>query len=162
MAVNANWKRWAVASVCKYFKDNIQTAEQWPLFIAGIDEGEDIDNPAVSSAPARLSLYAEISTQHYSALEYWMTIELTLLVTTTLSETEPFRHATYVGTLESKIPQCLELKKYGPGVDDTEELFCSLKLESDLEPKEYPAVGIPSRVSQSIYTLLYKGVINGN
>lgn len=162
--INANWNRWSLASICKYFHDTFKddVAVAWPTYIGGVDLGEESDylDP---SKPARLSVYTKLGLRHPSGSEYWIEAAVTMIVTTSINVADPFHHSRYVGTFESKIPQCFNLKKLGPDVVDTTATFCILMLDSPkIDPRVYPAVGMATKVSQSIYTLNYKGIVDGN
>lgn len=161
--LNANWERWTLASFTDYLKTTFQDDSEiaWRVFAAGIDSGEETDN-LDPSIPARLSYFVKVSKRQAGTNEYWIKAQLTLSLTTTVSDPDPFFHSRYVGTLESKIPQCLALKKLGSDSGDDASVFCVINMESDsdFDPVSIPAVAMQSRVSQSIYKLTYKGVVN--
>lgn len=163
MSINANWERWTLSSFTKLLKSTFQddVAVNWNVFAGGIDLGEETDHIDVSK-PARLAFFVKVGKRQNSGSEYWIKAELVLILTTTVRTSDPFYHSRYVGILESKIPQCLALEKLGSDVGDDASVFCVLNMlrDSDFDPVSTPSIGMQSRVSQSVYTFQYKGVVN--
>lgn len=158
MAYNSNWDRWTLASIAAFlhatFRDD--NSVNWSVYVLGADLGEETDYVDPSKS-ARLAANVITVKRQVTKSEFWLDVDVTLILTTTQSAGDAFNHSRSVGVLESKIPSCLPLLKKG----DSDEEFCSLVLESPLKPVTYPSVGQTTRVSQTVYELAYKGQIDG-
>lgn len=160
MAYNTNWDRWTLASIAAFlhatFRDD--NSVNWSVYVLGADLGEETDYVDPSKS-ARLAANVTTVKRQVAMSEYWLDVNVTLILTTTQSTSDAFNHSRSVGILESKIPTCLPLIKKGDTL--TDEVFCTLVLESPLKPVTYPSVGQTTRVTQTVYELDYKGQIDG-
>lgn len=155
--MNANWDRWALQSFIKYLETTFASGLSWPLYILGVSPGEETDFLNLSS-PVRLAASIDTAKRQRGTYEYWLEVRLTLILTTTYDQSDVFLHSRKVGVLESLIPTCLDLKRWG---EVSETVFCTVNLLDDIEPRPYPSIGPTTRVSQSVYTLDYKGPVDG-
>ncbi len=157
MAYNSNWDRWTLASIVDFMRNTFRDGDpNWSVYILNVDLGEETDF-SDPTKPARLAVNVKTDKRQVALNEFWLNVKITLILTTTVSSIDAFNHSRCVGTLESKIPTCLPLTKKG----SADEVFCTLILESPLEPVTYPSVGQTTRVAQTVYELAYKGQIDG-
>ena len=124
--MNTNWAKWVVASVIKYFSDNIS----FDVFIEGMDR-----------ETSKLSDFAEIRVDgpkfNELSKNYWkIRIEVNILIHSVMSDTDLYHFYDNIGIVNKAFQNCISVYKRGNNVEDDNSHVGCLKLVIDRYDRE--------------------------